>query len=70
MGSASISWTRTREKAEVSTERVLLWETCDLITAMLHAWTKVRLARIHPRLTVLTHHLQKHSIADESLARR
>ncbi len=59
-----------REKAEVSRERVLLWETCDLITAMLHAWTKVRLARITPRLTVLTHHLTKHSIADESLARR
>jgi hypothetical protein len=41
----------------VSAERVLLWETCDLFTAMLHAWTKVRLARIHPRLTVLIHHL-------------
>lgn len=50
------------EKASVSRERVLLWETCDLVTAMLHAWTKVRLARIHPRLTVLKHHLQKHSI--------
>ena len=50
------------EQANVSRERVLLWETCDLITAMLHAWTKVRLARIHPRLTVLKHHLQKHSI--------
>ncbi len=51
-----------REKADVSKERVLLWETCDLLTAMLHAWTKVRLARIHPRLTVLEHHLEKHSI--------
>ena len=50
------------EQANVSRERVLLWETCDLITAMLHAWTKVRLARIHPRLTVLKHHLEKHSI--------
>lgn len=52
-----------REKAEVSAERVVLWETCDLLTAMLHAWTKVRLARIHPRLTVLQHHLRKHAIA-------
>jgi hypothetical protein len=49
-----------REKATVSEERVLLWETCDLLTAMLHAWTKVRLYRIHPRLTVLLHHLEKH----------
>lgn len=47
-----------RAHAEVSRARVLLWETCDLFTAMLHAWTKVRLARIHPRLTVLTHHLE------------
>ena len=37
------------DKATVSRERVLLWETCDLLTAMLHAWTKVRLARITPR---------------------
>ena len=50
------------EKAKVSTERVLLWETCDLLTAMLHAWTKVRLARIHPRLTVVRHHLHEHSV--------
>jgi len=50
------------EKANVSRERVLLWETCDLLTAMLHAWTKVRLARIHPRLTLLKHHLKKHAI--------
>ena len=46
-----------RELAPVSTERVLLWETCDLLTGMLHAWTKVRLARIDPRLTLLRHHL-------------
>ena len=45
------------EKAKVSRERVLLWETCDLFTAMSHAWTKVRLARIEPRLTVLRHYL-------------
>lgn len=46
-----------QEQAPVSRERVLLWETCDLMTGMLHAWTKVRLARIGPRLTVLRHQL-------------
>jgi aminoglycoside phosphotransferase (APT) family kinase protein len=44
--------------APVSRQRVLLWEACDLLTAMLHAWTKVRLLRLQPRLTVLLHHLQ------------
>lgn len=44
--------------AEVSRDRVVLWETCDLFTAVLHAWTKVRLARVEPRLTVLVHQLR------------
>ena len=44
--------------AEVSRDRVVLWETCDLFTAVLHAWTKVRLARIEPRLRVLVHQLR------------
>jgi hypothetical protein len=42
----------------VSRERVLLWETCDLLTTMLHAWTKVRLTRLEPRLAVLVHQLR------------
>jgi hypothetical protein len=46
-----------REHAPVSPDRVRLWETSDLVTAMLHAWTKVRLARIGPRLAVLQHYL-------------
>ena len=62
MSSATTSWTRTWKRRPVSRERVLLWETCDLLTAMLHAWTKVRLLRIDPRMTVLKHHLEKHSI--------
>ena len=41
--------------AGVSRERVLLWETCDLLTTLLHAWTKVRSARVGPRLTLLEH---------------
>ena len=44
--------------APVSVERVLLWETCDLMTTMLHAWTKVRLARLRPRLVILEHQLR------------
>lgn len=44
--------------APVSRTRVLLWETCDLLTAMLHAWTKVRLARLEPRMAVLINQLR------------
>jgi aminoglycoside phosphotransferase (APT) family kinase protein len=47
-----------REHAPVSGRRVRLWEACDLLTAMLHAWTKVRLARLEPRLVVLGHQLE------------
>ena len=46
-----------RAEASVSAARVELWETCDLFTAMLHAWTKVRTARLEPRLAVLRHHV-------------
>jgi aminoglycoside phosphotransferase (APT) family kinase protein len=46
-----------RSEAPVSTGRVELWETCDLFTAVLHAWTKVRTARLEPRLAVLLHHV-------------
>jgi hypothetical protein len=42
----------------VSRPRVLLWETLDLLTAVLHAWTKVRSARVAPRLALLEHHVQ------------
>ena len=55
------------EKAKVSRDRVLLWETCDLLTAMLYAWTKVRLLRIDPRMTVLKHHLEKHSMPEKAV---
>jgi aminoglycoside phosphotransferase (APT) family kinase protein len=41
--------------APVTGERVVLWETTDLLTALLHAWTKVRTARVGPRLAVLKH---------------
>jgi len=44
--------------AVVSRPRVVLWETCDLLTGLLHAWTKVRLLRVEPRLTVLVHQIR------------
>lgn len=47
-----------QDHSPVSRNRVLLWETADLFTAMLHAWTKVRLARIGPRLAVLLYQVR------------
>jgi hypothetical protein len=44
-----------RRRALVTPDRVTLWETTDLLTALLHAWTKVRTARVAPRLAVLRH---------------
>ena len=46
-----------QEHGHVSTQRVLLWEACDLMTGMLHAWTKVRLMRLDPRLVILKRQL-------------
>ncbi|MGH3473545.1 MAG: hypothetical protein ACRDOT_01380, partial [Aeromicrobium sp.] len=47
-----------REHGTVSSARVALWEACDLTTGMLHAWTKVRLLRLDPRLVILKRQLQ------------
>jgi Ser/Thr protein kinase RdoA (MazF antagonist) len=44
-----------QQYAPVTAERVTLWESTDLLTALLHAWTKVRTARVGPRLAVLRH---------------
>ena len=44
--------------APVSRTRIVLWETTDLLTGLLHAWTKVRVRRIGPRLALLEHHLR------------
>lgn len=52
-----------QENAQVSPTRVLLWETCDLFTAMLHAWTKVRTARLEPRLAALRHRIATSGLA-------
>lgn len=53
-----------QEEAPVSRNRVLLWETCDLLTTMLHAWTKVRLVRLEPRLTLLVHQARTSGLLD------
>jgi len=47
-----------RRHAPVTAERVVLWESTDLLTALLHAWTKVRTARVGPRLALLRHALR------------
>jgi hypothetical protein len=47
--------TAYQRHAPVTADRVLLWETTDLLTALLHAWTKVRTARVRPRLALLRH---------------
>jgi hypothetical protein len=44
-----------QQHAPVAAGRVALWETTDLLTALLHAWTKVRTERVAPRLAVLRH---------------
>jgi len=44
--------------APVTRERVLIWETIDLLTALLHTWSKVRLLRVEPRLAILLHQLR------------
>ena len=50
--------TRYQQVASVSPGRVLLWETLDLLTSVLHCWTKVK-PRLAPiRVATLEHHLQ------------
>ena len=53
-----------QEHRAVSRDRVLLWETCDLLTTLLHAWTKVRLARVEQRLTLLVHQIETGGLLD------
>ena len=48
----------------MSRDRVLLWETCDLLTTLLHAWSKVRLARVEARLAVLVHQVETGGLLD------
>jgi Ser/Thr protein kinase RdoA (MazF antagonist) len=48
---------RYRQQAPINRQRVMLWEVADLFTLLLHAWTKVRLTRVAPRLSLLSHYL-------------
>jgi hypothetical protein len=43
--------------APLSRERVMLWETLDLLIYVLHAWTKVSPKRLPMRMASLTRHL-------------
>lgn len=44
--------------APVARERVALWEALDLLTNVLHSWTKIRPARLAHTTTLLRHHLE------------
>ncbi|MGH8941164.1 MAG: phosphotransferase, partial [Actinomycetes bacterium] len=41
--------------APISRERLALWETLDLVTTVLHAWTKVKPARLEWAFDLLRH---------------
>lgn len=57
-----------RRVSDVTPERVLLWETVDLVTTLLHAWTKVRRARVAPRLALLEHQVRVTGLAEGRLS--
>jgi hypothetical protein len=49
---------RYQDDAPVSAERVALWQTLALLTAVLHCWTKIRPDRLAPNLMLLEHHVR------------
>ena len=56
-----------RHHADVTLPRVVLWELTWLLTALLHAWTRVRVRHVGPRLTNLRHVLATASPAATGL---
>ena len=48
----------------VSRDRVLLWETCDLLTVVLSAWAKARADRVGDRLVQLEHQILTGGLLD------
>ena len=48
---------RYRAARPISPPRVALWEGLDLLTYVLHCWTKLKPARLVPRMAMLEHHL-------------
>jgi hypothetical protein len=49
---------RYEADAPISRRRVALWEALDLLTLVLHSWTKVKFDRLGYRLGLLRHHLR------------
>jgi hypothetical protein len=47
----------------VSHERVALWEAFDLLTGVLHCWTKVKFDRLGYRMELLADHLERSGLA-------
>lgn len=54
---------RYQAVAPVSRERVMLWETLDLLTYVLHAWTRTSETRLIARMLTLDDHLHRHGLA-------
>lgn len=50
-------------KAPVSATRVALWETLDVLTSVLHCWTKVKPERLAVRIALLDRHLRSGALA-------
>jgi hypothetical protein len=50
---------RYAEHAPISRERVALWEALDLLTNVLHNWTKVRPERLEGTMVLLERHLEE-----------
>jgi hypothetical protein len=46
-----------RQQTPVTRDRVVLWEATDLLTYVLHAWSKARVDRVQPRLLLLNDYL-------------
>jgi hypothetical protein len=53
---------RYEAAAPISRERVALWEALDLLTLVLHGWTKAQFDRLVPRLALLRHHLRANGL--------
>ena len=48
---------RYRSHRPIAAERVMLWETLDLVTYVLHCWTKIKSERLVTRMTLLDRHI-------------
>lgn len=53
---------RYRSHRALSAERVALWETLDLVTYVLHCWTKIKPERLATRMTLLDRHVARETL--------